>query len=314
MPPIKRLVRIVRPREPGCGKSVIPQENRGFLASGRTNLRMPLPVRKRPAQKADPEHVRDARTLTATALRAKYLSTYDSWKNMKSRRKAQGAIIAPEFETFSSFLIIQGPRPTTSYTLDRLDNNNPTYGRGLCQWRDKVAQANNRRSTIYLNHDGKCLALSEWARRTGQQADTMRKRKLAGWSDSEIVTGRRDAPALPAAFPWPGKTKEAHDKWEQLWIRSPIQDPLDFVLFQITNWRNELFDFLSENCEEDGATDQYRKEAKTFERLDKAYHRYREMKETRDRQAEIERLYRAKGLKPPTHQCADSDKGDIEDE
>lgn len=133
----------------------------------------------------------DIESLTKTKLKAKYELTYSSWRNMKQRRKTGGAIIKPEFEDFSSFLSHMGPRRNGQYTLDRIDNTNPAYGPGLCKWADKAEQANNRRFKILLTHAGECLTPAEWAKRTGQKADTMRARKIRGWTDSEAVTGKR---------------------------------------------------------------------------------------------------------------------------
>lgn len=317
MPPFtKPPVRIIRSVKSGCGKSASPQGSSHFPSPGRTNLRTAVLVRKLPAQEPEPEHIRDARTLTATALRIKYRTTYDSWKNMKSRRKTQGAIIAPEFEAFPNFLAIQGPRPTPAYTLDRLDNGNRTYGPGLCQWRDKIAQANNRRSTIYLNHDGKCLALSEWARRTEQRADTMRKRKAAGWSDSEIVTGKRTAPTQHASFRWPSSSPEIRQAWERRWLKSRIRDPLDFILRETKQRRDELEVFLCENINDDGTTDFPEKEQE-FLAIDQWYQHYRKIWLLRERKAETDRLYK---MKSTLHPFADwfvtsaEDDDDSEDE
>ena len=139
-----------------------------------------------------PQHVLDVDTLSPTPLRKMYPLTASSHRNMKARAKTHGAIIAPEFEDFASFLKIQGPRPSAEFTLDRLDNDNPTYGPELCCWRDKGAQANNKSTTIYLTDvDGKKDTLVHWAKITTQKPDTMRKHRKQGWSDAEVIAGKR---------------------------------------------------------------------------------------------------------------------------
>jgi hypothetical protein len=109
---------------------------------------------------------------------------------MKERRKS-GYAVHKEFEDFTSFLLHVGPRPDSGYTLDRIDNDNRNYGPGLCEWKDKSGQANNRSSTIKMTLDDETLPLMAWAGRTGQKPDTMRKRLKAGWTDKEVIKGER---------------------------------------------------------------------------------------------------------------------------
>ena len=45
-------------------------------------------------------YLSDIENMTRTELKNKYQSTYNSWRNMKSRREAHGAIIAEEFMEF----------------------------------------------------------------------------------------------------------------------------------------------------------------------------------------------------------------------
>jgi len=135
---------------------------------------------------------------------------------MKQRARKPGATINAEFEDFGDFLSHMGPRPDPKYTLDRIDHNNPEYGPGLCEWKDKKEQANNRRSTIRLTYKGKCLPLTTWAKKTKQRADTMRKHRLAGWSDAEIIEGKHSSENKTAKLserelieqlPWPGDSE-----------------------------------------------------------------------------------------------------------
>jgi hypothetical protein len=166
----------------------------------------------------EPQHVTDARTLLPTALADKYQMTYSAWKHAKARAKPKGHW-SPEFDRFADFLCHVGPRRHRHQSLDRLDNDNPVYAPGLVRWRSKREQANNRSTTIRLTHDGKTLPLSEWARRTDQPPDTMRRRRRLGWSDAEIITGVRgtDGPTeqppapRPASIEYP--TELPLDRW-----------------------------------------------------------------------------------------------------
>lgn len=174
-----------------------------------------------------PQHILDAANMTATDLRNKYPLTHNSWRNMKQRVRTQGAVIKPKFRKFKSFLRHMGPRPDKRFTLDRLDNDNPRYGPKLCAWRGKGAQANNKGNTIHLTDvDGKTLPLTHWAKITGQIPDTMRKRRLNGWNDLDLIAGRRLPGGVSAASQfvveggsvldiWPLSKLEGRRRWEK---------------------------------------------------------------------------------------------------
>ena len=154
--------------------------------------------------------------MTATELRNKYEPTYTSWRNMKRRSKTSDALVSTEFDKFNDFLRIVGPRPSAEFTLDRTDPSDPEYAPGKVEWRDLRDQANNRRTTISLEMNGEFLPLTEWARRTGQPPDTLRRRHSKGWSDSEVINGKMKMQKertyvgnyRDAQVPWPGTEKE----------------------------------------------------------------------------------------------------------
>lgn len=227
-------------------------DDRDFLGDAATHIKeRPRAFKKSRNTPQLPQHIRDAQTLTATELREKYRSTYSSWTNMKSRSNSHGAVIAPEFEKFSSFLMEMGPRPNKDYTLDRIDNDNPTYGPGLCVWATKKAQANNRSTTHILEHEGERLPLTEWAARTGQNPSTLRGRKYRGWSDKETITGER----LEAEFgrnplnykPWKNYPEDELEKWDDVYETSYSQDRFDFVIQRLKSEAEKLEEFLQEN-------------------------------------------------------------------
>jgi len=170
-----------------------PTLNKEILEEGIPPLSNNIPSLESSSSKSNDikEHIRDIAELSPSELNKKYKLTYNSWRNMKQRKK-DGAIIDEEFEDFASFLRHVGPRPPGNYTLDRVDNNNRMYGPGLCRWSDKRDQANNRSSTIFLTSEsGECHPLTEWAKRLGERPDTLRKRKQNGWTDEEIIRGKR---------------------------------------------------------------------------------------------------------------------------
>lgn len=212
------------------------QENAEIVRDRNTKLKKvaPLSVAK------PTSHTSDIKNLSPNDLRLKYTSTYDSWRNMKQRAKL-GYIIAPQFASFATFLSHMGPRPHRNYTLDRLDVHNPTYGPGLCEWRDKKAQANNRTCTIYLTYDNETLPLTVWAARTGQKADTLRSRKAKGWSDAEIIFGKKAIVHDDKDFyesMWPDKP-ERIEYWENSYLTNKYENE-SRVAYLMQHCRKEL--------------------------------------------------------------------------
>lgn len=167
-----------------------------------------------------PEHLVDIETMTPGQLSKKYKLTYNSWKNMKSRCKKLGKILDQRFSDFKEFLRLMGPRTDSSYTLDRIDNENPNYGPDCCRWADKETQNQNKGNTISLTYKGETHSLSVWARKTGQKPDTLYHRKTRGWSDEEIISGKANAgdltpKSLWSGTPWPLGKEETWEKHYQ---------------------------------------------------------------------------------------------------
>jgi hypothetical protein len=97
-----------------------------------------------------------------------------------------------------------GPKPRGDFSLDRIDPTNPMYGPGLCEWRDKKHQSRNRNNVHLLtDRDGTTMTLPAWAEVTGQNANTLRKRKSRRWQDTWVIHGRpkRAAPVAPSTVP-----------------------------------------------------------------------------------------------------------------
>ena len=124
---------------------------------------------------------------------------YRSWRSMKSRCNnknnpdyhlygGRGITFCERWNDFENFYADMGPRPD-GMTLDR-KNTNGNYEPGNCRWATDVDQSNNRRSSVYVTCDGECLTLAQWARKLGVGRQKLIARRLAGWSDHEIVHGK----------------------------------------------------------------------------------------------------------------------------
>lgn len=72
-------------------------------------------------------------------------------------------------------------------SLDRVDSDKD-YCPENCRWVTQTHQANNKSNNKYIEFDGKKLTYSQWAKETGLNKQTIRRRNLAGWSAEDILT------------------------------------------------------------------------------------------------------------------------------
>ena len=84
-----------------------------------------------------------------------------SYKNYGGR----GVNVAPEWSEYGVFLSDMGECPT-NMSIERLDNE-LGYSKENCVWATAEAQSNNRRNIHIIEHEGKRMSLSQWARHYG---------------------------------------------------------------------------------------------------------------------------------------------------
>lgn len=131
--------------------------------------------------------------LTGTSIHGIWLHMLDRCNNPRNRDYLRygdrGISVCSRWQGkngFANFFADMGDRPI-SKTLDRRDNDGD-YSPGNCRWATKITQSQNRRTSRYLKFGGKNLCLSEWSRRTGVGASTLRLRLAAGWSVRQALT------------------------------------------------------------------------------------------------------------------------------
>jgi len=109
----------------------------------------------------------------------------------------RGITICSGWNIYDNFLADMGERPSKSYSVDRIDNNGG-YWCGHCEecvknnwpancrWATAIEQANNRRSNIKVEYNGKTLSLSEWCREFKIKSTTLRLRYKRGLRPPEL--------------------------------------------------------------------------------------------------------------------------------
>lgn len=104
------------------------------------------------------------------------------WKNYGGR----GIRVCDEWSDFEVFARFMGERPP-GMTIERIDNNG-NYEPGNVKWATRAEQSLNRRVARLVTIDGVTRTMSEWSRRTGVQARTIRHRLRSGWDMERAIT------------------------------------------------------------------------------------------------------------------------------
>lgn len=99
---------------------------------------------------------------------------------------ARGITVCARWQQFENFLADMG-QPAPAMTLERKDNDSG-YEPDNCIWAPRFAQANNRRSCVYLTFNGETKNISQWAAGLGVNRYMLYSRHDAGWPVERILT------------------------------------------------------------------------------------------------------------------------------
>jgi hypothetical protein len=130
-------------------------------------------------------------TLGKVRLRSIYSGVKDRCYNSNNkdycRYGAKGIVMCEEwkenFETFYNWAIISKYKDALS--LDRIDNNKGYFPEN-CRWATIQEQAENKRSCVYLTHEGRTQTQTAWSRETGIGTGALRYRVLNGLPEDKI--------------------------------------------------------------------------------------------------------------------------------
>lgn len=124
-----------------------------------------------------------------------YNSKHSAFRNYGGK----GIKICERWKTdFSAFLADMGPRPAGK-TLDRIDAGQH-YSPENCRWATALEQARNLPHTQLIEHEGKMISVSEFARANGvKQPDVHYRMTRYGLSAKEAVEAIRSLRPTPAA-------------------------------------------------------------------------------------------------------------------
>jgi hypothetical protein len=96
-------------------------------------------------------------------------------------------------ESFENFYADMGPKPSSSHTLDRIDNNGP-YSPENCRWVEMIVQSNNTRKVRLVSYKGETHSVSEWARKLGITSQALTKRLRDHSDDLEYIFANKKHP------------------------------------------------------------------------------------------------------------------------
>ena len=99
---------------------------------------------------------------------------YSTWEGMLARcyninhvaypnYGGRGICVCEEWQNnFAQFLQDMGKKPSSTHSLDRVDNNG-NYCKTNCRWASSRQQSNNKRNTIFVMYKGRRQSLVDWA-------------------------------------------------------------------------------------------------------------------------------------------------------
>lgn len=129
---------------------------------------------------------------------------YSTWRNIKTRcynknthnyknYGGRGIVMCDRWlNSFSNFYEDMGDKPSSKYSIDRIDNDKG-YSKENCRWASSKDQARNRSNNLILKYNGESMAAFDWCKRLGIRNQTLwiRLNRL-GWSLERALTTKNN--------------------------------------------------------------------------------------------------------------------------
>jgi hypothetical protein len=126
--------------------------------------------------------------------------TYNGYKHYGGR----GITVCERWQNFENFLADMGERPSSSHSLDRI-NNNGSYSPENCRWSTQKEQCNNNRHNKYVVVNGETLTLTQLAERHGLPPQLVTDRAYHGCPVDQLTRPSGQA-KWRHGNKWTGKT------------------------------------------------------------------------------------------------------------
>jgi hypothetical protein len=113
---------------------------------------------------------------------------YDKNSQAYDRYGARGITVCDRWHDFENFYADMGDKPE-GMSLERGDNDDQ-YSPENVKWATTKEQANNRRSSKFIEHDGKRMTIAQWADHVGIEMRTLWSRLKRGIPMAEALESR----------------------------------------------------------------------------------------------------------------------------
>jgi len=115
---------------------------------------------------------------------------YLIWCNMRNRCTnpkrnnysdygGRGITFCERWASFDNFLADMGEPPSDQHSLDRIDSNG-NYEPSNCRWATTSEQLNNKRTTRWIEINGRTQSLAQWCREFGLNSGSVRGKLRRG--------------------------------------------------------------------------------------------------------------------------------------
>lgn len=98
----------------------------------------------------------------------------------------RGIVVCERWRVFANFFADMGDPPSTTHTIDRIDNNGP-YSPDNCRWATSAEQATNKRTNRTITVDDTTMTVTEWAHKTGIPVNTLFMRLRRGTPIQQLL-------------------------------------------------------------------------------------------------------------------------------